>query len=247
MSRLASVGYRRVPVPTLRFLAWSAVVDRTHHLRVLIANERPDRLALLADVVKGLGHEVIASEIHVSEVAAVTAEHRPDVALVGLGKSSDHALELITEIVRGAFCPVIALLRGYDAEWIDEAAQRGVSAYIVDTRPDELQSAIEITLRRFAELQEVQGAFKLHEAEITREITLTLSRRRRVLELHDGVVQALTVAQLALDLDRPDESREAVLVALENVQDIVSHAMEELRSEGVPIEQLIKDAAPGDQ
>ena len=38
-------------------------MDRTHHLRVLIANERADRLALLADVVEGLGHEVIASEI----------------------------------------------------------------------------------------------------------------------------------------------------------------------------------------
>jgi response regulator NasT len=222
-------------------------VDTTHHLRVLIANERPDRLALLADVVKGLGHDVIASEIHVSEVAAVTAEHRPDVALVGLGKSSEHALELITEIVRSAYCPVIALLRGYDAEWIDQAAKRGVYAYIVDTRPEELQSAIEITLRRFEELQEAQGAFKLREAEIAREAAMTLSRRRQVLELHDGVVQALTRAQLALDLNRPGESREAVLVALENVQDIVSRAMEELQSEGVPLEQLIKDAAPAER
>jgi AmiR/NasT family two-component response regulator len=213
----------------------------------LIANERPDRLALLADVVTGLGHEVIASEIRVSEVAAVTSEHRPDVALVGLGKSSEHALELITEIVRGSFCPVIALLRGYDAAWIDEAAKRGVYAYIVDTRPEELQSAIQITLRRFAELQEVQGAFTLHEAGVAREAATVLSRRRQLLELHDGVVQALTVAQLALDLDRPNESREAVLVALQNVQDIVSRAMEELRAEGVPLEQLIKDAAPADR
>jgi response regulator NasT len=220
-------------------------VDRTHHLRVLIANERPDRLALLADVVDGLGHEVIASEINVAEVAAVTAQHRPDVALVGLGKSSEHALELITEIVRGAFCPVIALLRGYDAEWIDEAAKRGVYAYIVDTRPEELQSAIEITLRRFAELQEVQGAFDRRNAEILRDAAVTLSRKRHVLELHDGVVQALTVAQLAFDLDRADESRAAVLTALENARGVVSRAMHELRSEGVPLEQLIKDAAPG--
>jgi hypothetical protein len=33
-----------------------------HHLRVLIANERRDRLELLARVVDGLGHEVIARE-----------------------------------------------------------------------------------------------------------------------------------------------------------------------------------------
>jgi AmiR/NasT family two-component response regulator len=221
-------------------------VDRTHHLRVLIANQRPDRLAALADVVTGLGHEVIASEIHVSEVAAVTSRDRPDVALVGLGESSEHALQLITEIVRGAFCPVIALLRGYDAEWIDEAAKRGVYAYIVDTRPEELQSAIEITLRRFAELQDAQGAFERRNAEILHDAAVTLSRRRHVLELHDGVVQALTVAQLALDLDQRDESRAAVLVALGNAQTVVSRAMEELLAEGVPLGQLVGDAAEGD-
>jgi hypothetical protein len=38
------------------------------HLRVLIANERRDRLELLAQVVAGLGHEVIAREIYVKEV-----------------------------------------------------------------------------------------------------------------------------------------------------------------------------------
>src|SRR5512141_1802801 len=61
------------------------------HLRVLIANERRDRLELLAQVVAGLGHEVIAREVDVSEVGAVTAREHPDVALVGLGLSSEHA------------------------------------------------------------------------------------------------------------------------------------------------------------
>ena len=146
--------------------------------------------------------------------------------------------------MRGAFCPVIALLRGYDAGWIDEAAKRGVYAYIVDTRPEELQSAIEITLRRFGELHELQGAFTRRAAEVARDAAVTLSRRRQVLELHDGVVQALTVAQLALDLDRPSDSRDGVLIALENARAIVSRAMEELRREGVTLEQLIRDAAP---
>ena len=219
-------------------------MDRTHHLRVLIANQRADRLDVLADVVSGLGHEVIAQEIHVSDVGAVTARERPDLALVGLGVSSEHALELITEIVRGAFCPVIALLADYDAEWVDQAAQRGVYAYIVDTRPEELQSAIDITLRRFAEFQNVQGAFERRNAEIVRESELTLVRRRHVLELHDGVVQELAVAHLALELDRRDESREALLGALENARAIVSRSVDDLRSEGLPLEELIGDAAP---
>ena len=129
------------------------------HLRVLIANERRDRLELLAQVVAGLGHEVIAREIYVKEVGAVTERERPDVALVGLGLSSEHALDLITEIVREASCPVIALLSAKDPVYVREAAKRGVFAYIVDGDAAELQSAIDITLQRFAEYQNLQGAF----------------------------------------------------------------------------------------
>jgi response regulator NasT len=128
-------------------------------LRVLIANERRDRLALLAQVVTGLGHEVIAREVDVREVGAVTAREHPDVALVGLGLSSYHALELISEIVQEASCPVIALLSASDPAYIREAAKRGVFAYIVDAHAEQLQSAIEITLQRFTEYHNLQGAF----------------------------------------------------------------------------------------
>src|SRR5947208_2398629 len=42
----------------------SSTIDReTEHLRVLIANEREDRLALVAPIVIGLGHDVIAREL----------------------------------------------------------------------------------------------------------------------------------------------------------------------------------------
>ncbi|HEY6960864.1 MAG TPA: ANTAR domain-containing protein [Gaiellaceae bacterium] len=129
------------------------------HLRVLIANERRDRLDLLARVVTDLGHDVIAREIYVKQVGAVTARERPDVALVGLGESSQHALELISEIVREASCPVIAILHAGDPAYTREAAKRGVFAYIVDATPDELQSAIDITLQRFSEYESLQGAF----------------------------------------------------------------------------------------
>jgi AmiR/NasT family two-component response regulator len=131
----------------------------TEHLRILIANERRDRLELLAQVVTRLGHEVIASEVDVKEVGAVTAQEQPDVALVGLGLSSEHALELISEIVRDASCPVIALLSTNNPAYVHEAAKRGVFAYIVDTTPEELQSAIDVTLQRFTEYHNLQGAF----------------------------------------------------------------------------------------
>lgn len=128
-------------------------------LRVLIANERIETLASLAGVVAGLGHEVIASETDVREVGLATARERPDVALVSLGPSSQHALELIEQIVLESTSPVIALLSAEEPEYVREAARRGVFAYIVDSTPDELQSAIDVTLQRFTEYHNLQGAF----------------------------------------------------------------------------------------
>jgi AmiR/NasT family two-component response regulator len=126
---------------------------------VLIANERKDRLALVAPIVVGLGHEVIAREVEVEDVAAVTIRERPDVALVGLGESSQHALDLIDKIVRQAACPVIVLLHAPDPEFVKEASKRGVFAHISDDDVDDWQSSIDIVLRRFAEYQDLEGAF----------------------------------------------------------------------------------------
>jgi response regulator NasT len=131
----------------------------TEHLRVLIANERKDRLALVAPIVAALGHEVIAREIDVADVGAVTARERPDVALVGLGESSDHALGLIEKIVQEAACPVIVLIHARDPEFVKEASKRGVFAHISDDDVEDWQSSIDIVLRRFAEYQDLEGAF----------------------------------------------------------------------------------------
>jgi len=95
----------------------------------------------------------------VTEVGQLTRQERPDLALVGLGASSEHALELISRIVHEAACPVITLLEAKDSTFVHEAAKRGVFAYITDTDPEQLTGAIDIVLHRFAEFHNLQGAF----------------------------------------------------------------------------------------
>jgi AmiR/NasT family two-component response regulator len=129
-------------------------------LRVLVANERQDRLAAVVALVAGMGHEVLAPQIDVSEVGLMTAREQPDLALVGLGASSEHALELIEQIVHEAACPVVALLHAPDPGFVIEAAKRGVYAHISDGETQEWQNSIEIVLRRFADFQDIEGAFK---------------------------------------------------------------------------------------
>jgi AmiR/NasT family two-component response regulator len=137
----------------------SPLTDGAQHLRVLIANERRDRLALVAPIVAALGHEVIARVIAVEDVGVVTTRERPDVALVGLGAGSEHALDLIDKIVREAACPVIVLLHAPDPEFVKEASKRGVFAHISDVDVEDWASSIDIVLRRFAEYHALKGAF----------------------------------------------------------------------------------------
>jgi response regulator NasT len=148
--------------------------DEVEHLRVLIANERKDRLERIVEIVEGLGHSVVARQLEVEQVAAATAELHPDLALVGLGESSQHALQLISRIVQEAACPVIAILEGKDAEFVREAAKRGLFGYIVDGDATELQAEIDVVLRRYAEFQNLEGAFG----------------RRAILERAKGILMA---------------------------------------------------------
>jgi response regulator NasT len=126
----------------------------------LVANERDERLDKLTTLVEGLGHEIVARSLEIKEVGRLSRETRAEVALVGLGLEGDHALDLITSIVHEAACPVIALLDAEDPRYVTEAAKRGVFAYVeMDGADQDLQSALDITLRRFAEFSNLQGAF----------------------------------------------------------------------------------------
>jgi AmiR/NasT family two-component response regulator len=217
----------------------------TVQLRILLANERLDRLDLLADVIDGMGHKVVGRETDVVAVGPLTARVRPDVAIVGLGESSQHALDHVSAIVREAFCPVIAVLATHDPAWVTEASKRGLYAYLLDERPAELQSALDITLRRFAEHHALQGAFDLRTEEAAKESRLAEARKRQALELHEEVVQGLVVSQLALDLGHEEELRAAIASTLTHARAMVTRELTELRNAGHPLNQLIGDFAPG--
>lgn len=131
-----------------------------HRLQVLIANERDARLAAITAVVERLGHEIVGRNVEIAEVGPLSRSTGAEVALVGLGLDSEHALEQISAIVHEAACPVVAVLDAKDPRYVREAAKRGVFAYVIlDADNGELESALDITLRRFAEFQNLQGAF----------------------------------------------------------------------------------------
>jgi AmiR/NasT family two-component response regulator len=128
-------------------------------LRVLVADEKLERLQQIVSIVESLGHEVVAQEVDLSLAAETSKRLQPDVAFVELGESAQHALDLITEITEGAACPVVALLESDEPAYIKEAAKRGVFASIVSADRSEVESAIDIVRHRFLEFHNLQGAF----------------------------------------------------------------------------------------
>jgi AmiR/NasT family two-component response regulator len=134
--------------------------ESTPRLRVLVCDGPGARLDQVTKTVAGLGHDVIARESSLPDVANITRTERPDVALVIVHEGTDKALQLIDQIVHEAFSPVIAVLDVQDRTFVNEAAKRGIFAYISHGGdPQEMQSAIDIVLRRFAEYHNLEGAF----------------------------------------------------------------------------------------
>jgi response regulator NasT len=135
-------------------------MEEASSLRILVTDGIGEQLEVITRTVVGLGHEVIARESSLPEVARLTATERPDVALVIVSQGTIHALEMIDQIVHEAACPVIAILHAQDRGFIMEAAKRGIVAYVVDGGdPEELQSSIDVVLKRFAEYHNLEGAF----------------------------------------------------------------------------------------
>jgi hypothetical protein len=93
------------------------MIDSRRKLRVLVANERDERLDKVAELVEGLGHEIVARSVEIGNVGPLSRETGAEVALVGLGLDGNHALELISSIVHEAACPVIALLDDEDPSY----------------------------------------------------------------------------------------------------------------------------------
>ncbi len=149
------------------------------HLRILVADEDRDDLRDLGDVLTRLGHEVTPYAVSVTEAAQLIATEDPDLAIVVVHRDDEHALALIGEAVEYASGPVIAQTRNGDVQFIARAAQRGNSAWIESSGPEQVQGAIEVALRRYEEAAKLQEKVDLLE---------TALERRALFERAKGIV-----------------------------------------------------------
>jgi AmiR/NasT family two-component response regulator len=153
-------------------------------LRVLLADEDKGALKVIAAQVRELGHKPTEIAVDLREAAEAIARDDPDLAIVVVYRDDGHALDLIEEINAYSTGPVIALLDREDAEFVAEAADRGIFAYARQETTESIQAAIEVAMRRWRDQHELNEQVERLEGALQRRALI--ERAKGILmERHD--------------------------------------------------------------
>lgn len=177
-------------------------------LRVLAADEDRDALRSTTALLEGLGHEVTGCAVGVAEAAERIAADEPDLAVVVLHDDVEHALDLIEEISEYAGGPVIALLNGPDPDFATAAADRGIDAIATSERPEAVQQAIEVAVRRCAERRALAEQVEQLETALARRALI--ERAKGILMERHGIGEREAFERLRAHA----RSRSATVVAV---------------------------------
>jgi response regulator NasT len=120
-------------------------------LRVLAADEDEETLRSVDEMLAKLGHTVTAHAVALTQAAELIARDEPDLSVVAVHDDDEHALELIEEINEFANGPVIVLLGEHEPDFVSAAAERGIDAFARPRFLAEVQGAIELAMRRYAD------------------------------------------------------------------------------------------------
>jgi two-component system, response regulator PdtaR len=162
--------------------------NQTRALKVLLADEDARALKVLAGQVRELGHTPTEIAVDLAAAADAIAREDPNLTIVAVyrneGNDFSYALDLIEEINAYSAGPVIALLDREDADFVAEAAERGIFAYARQETAESIQAAIEVAMRRWREQHALHQQVERLEGALERRALI--ERAKGILmERHD--------------------------------------------------------------
>lgn len=162
--------------------------------RITLADEDRDALARLADRLEALGHDVTGMAVSVSEGVRDISETDPELAVVILHESDEHALDLIEELGEALRGPMVVLVDDPSARFLAAAADRGISAFSSSPDDEELQGALEVAVRLHGHRAELEA--RIDTLTLALEGRAALDQAKGVLMERHGVTAEAAQAQL---------------------------------------------------
>lgn len=123
-------------------------------LRVMLVDQDRGRSAVLEQALTDAGHLVVARTADEGCLLKIVTETQPDVVIIDMDVPGRDTLEDLREVSRDNPKPIILFSNNRDSDYIRQAVQAGVSAYIVDGLvKDRVMPIVEVAIARFREFQ----------------------------------------------------------------------------------------------
>jgi len=160
-----------------------------NRLRIAVAEDDIDHLALLQRTLKKMGHEIVGTAATGRELVELCRVQQPGLVITDIRMPDMDGLDAATEIYEIEPVPIIVATSHCEPEFIERAQERHILAFLVKPIDEaNLTPAIAIVLRRFKEFQALQQ----ENASLVQAL-----EERKVIERAKG----LLMKQLRIDED----------------------------------------------
>ncbi len=195
--------------------------SKMHPLRIAAADDDPEMRDFYARVLPRLGHEVVALARTGRELVEQCAACRPGLLIVDIKMPEMDGLAAAAEICRHQPLPIILVSALHSPELLRQIEDKPVLGYLVKpVKPADLETAITIAVKRFAELQ----SLRQQQAELRRtlEDRKLIERAKGLLMQRTGLSEAEAYRSMQRTASRTNQKLVAVARSILTAEEAAS-------------------------
>jgi two-component system, response regulator PdtaR len=167
----------------------------TAALKIVVADDDATFVRFCQETLASLGHEVVGTASSGAELVAKCLEAQPDLVITDIKMPDMDGIEAARQIYQQTAMPFILVTGHPDPEFLERAGASYILAYLIKPiKAKDLQPAISIAVRRFAEFQALrQESSDLRQALQERKI---IERAKGILMQRAGLDEAAAFARM---------------------------------------------------
>lgn len=160
--------------------------SREREIRVMLVDDHPDRAAMVEDTLGRCGFKVIASLTTASGLLFQIEQHKPHLIMVEMESPDRDILESLAVVSEHNPTPIVMFSGEQDTDFIQQAVNAGVTAYIVDgVNPRNVKPIIDVAIAQFEAFQSLRQTLQDTRREL--EERKIIEKAKVLIMSHHGV------------------------------------------------------------
>lgn len=152
----------------------------------MLVDDHTQRAAMVEQALKACNFDIVSILTSVSGLLFQIQEHKPDVVMIDLESPDRDILESLSLISQHNPTPVVMFSNEEDPEFIRQAINAGVSAYMMEAiNPDKVKPLIDVALAQFEMLQALRR--QLSSTQQALNDKKILDKAKRLLMKHQKI------------------------------------------------------------